>query len=180
MPRKLVAKLLISSLTGLAVAFAATATVEGAKSGYSGASVANQSPEISFNLNRLPENPKLYSLVISDTDEHVISGTFSVEQLQILRVMMVEAEKFALTAETVGGKEPITTRFFDKQEAAFLCDVQKTGMESSLFLTLTTEAGRMTLNAGRIIRSTRREQGIFFDLLARLEALLPKLPAPSK
>lgn len=136
--------------------------------------------EVSFVLNRVLENPRQYSLVISDTDEHVISGTFSVERLQILRAIMVEAEKFALTSEAVGTKEPITTRFMDKQETAFVCDVQKTGMESSLFLTLTTEAGRMTLNAGKIIRSTRREQGIFFDLLSRLEALLPKLPAPGK
>jgi hypothetical protein len=73
MPRRLVAKLLISSLASLAVAVSATATVEGAKSGYRGASAANQSPEVSFNLNRLPENPKLYSLVISDTDEHVVA-----------------------------------------------------------------------------------------------------------
>lgn len=141
---------------------------------------AQNSPDVTFVLNRLQENPKLYSLVISDTDEHVISGTFSIERLQILRAILVEAEKFALTSEAVGAKEPITTRFMDKQEAAFICDVQKTGMESEFFLTLSTESGRLTLNAGRIIRSTKREQGIFFELLSRLEAVLPKLPAPSK
>lgn len=171
----MVTKLRLLFLTLLLVASSATSPVVGRMN-----DGAQEPPDFSFVLNRLPENPRLYSLVLSDTDEHVISGTFSIERLQILRAIMVEAEKFALTSEAIGTKEPITTRFMDKQETAFVCDVQKTGMESSLFLTLTTEAGRMTLNAGRIIRSTRREQGIFFDLLSRLEALLPKLPAASK
>lgn len=175
-----VAKVIISSLACLAFAVAA-ASVGEAKSSYSGANTANQSAEASFTLNPLPDNPKLYSLVISETDDRVISGTFSVEQLQILRAIMIEAERFALKAEAAGAKEPITTRFLDKQEAAFLCDVQQTGRVTSLFLTLTTETGRMTLNAGQISLNTRREQqGIFFDLLSRLEALLPKLPALNK
>ena len=177
MPRRLVAKLLIPSLTGLAIAVAATATVKEARSGCRGASAASQSPEVSFTFDRLPENPKLYSLVISDTDEHVVSGTFSVEQLQILRAIMVEAEKFAFTEEAVGTKEPITTRFMDKQEPAFIVDVQKVGNQGQLFLTLQTETGRMTWEAGRVFRSTRRQEGFFFDLLSRLESVLPKLPA---
>lgn len=176
MTRRLVASLLISSLTCLAVAVAATATVEEAKSGHGGAKAANQSPEVSFNLNRLLENPKLYNLIMSDTDEHVISGTFSLEQLQILRAIMVEAEKFSLSDEAVGTKAPITTRFMDKQEPAFIVDVQKAANQAQLFLTLQTETGRMTWEAGRIIRSSRREDGFFFDLLSRLESVLPKLP----
>jgi hypothetical protein len=107
----------------------------------------------------------------------VVSGTFSVEQLQILRAIMVEAEKFAFSEEAVGTKEPITTRFMDKQEPAFIVDVQKVGNQGQLFLTLQTETGRMTWEAGRVFRSTRRQEGFFFDLLSRLESVLPKLPA---
>ena len=66
--------------------------------------------EISFSLIQLPENPKQYTLAISDTDERAVSGLFSVDQLQILRAIMIEAEKFAMTAEAVGAKQPITTR----------------------------------------------------------------------
>lgn len=174
---RLVARLLILSLTLVLVAVSATSPVEARKNSGAAGSSAQETPEVSFSLNRLPENPRRYSLIISDADEHNMSGTFSVEQLQILRAIMTEAEKFAVTAEAVGGKEPITTRFIDKNEPAFLCDVQKNGMESAFFLTLTTEIGRVTLNAGKIIRSTKREQGIFFELLSRLEAILPKLPA---
>jgi len=133
--------------------------------------------EGSFSLVPLPENPKRYSLSISDEDEHSLSGSFSADQLQILRAIMAEAEKFALTSEATATKEPVTTRFMDKQEPAFIVDVQKSGNQSLLFLTLKTEIGRMTWEAGRIIRSTRREEGFFFDLLTRLESILPKLPS---
>src|SRR5262245_5416745 len=136
--------------------------------------------EGSFTLTRLSENARQYSLVISDSDEHSNSGIFSVDQLQFLRAIMTEAEKFALNAEAVGTKDPITTRFADKSEKAFIVDVEKQGNQSVLFLTVKTEIGRVTVNAGRVIRSTRREEGFFFDLLTRLESILPKLPPPPK
>jgi hypothetical protein len=135
----------------------------------------------SFNLTRLPENASRFSLVISDGDERTISGNFSVEQLQVLRAVMTEAEKFALSDEAAGKKAPITTRFLDKREPAFMLDVEKLGTQSSLFLTLKSEIGRMTAEAGKLNRITKHQEGFFFDLLARLESVLPKLPAqPSK
>ena len=137
---------------------------------------SGQQSQISFSLTRLEENPRQFSLVISDEDERGISGIFSVDQLQILRAIMVEAEKFSFTPDAAGAKEPITTRFMDKQESAFVVDVQKTANESKIFLTIKTEIGRRTLEAGKVIRSTRREGGFFFDLLSRLESVLPKLP----
>ena len=87
---------------------------------------------------------------------------------------MAQAEQFALSAEGVGVKEAIVTRFADKQEQAFVVDVEKLGNQSRLFVTLSTEIGRMTADAGRVNRSVRREEGFFFDLLDRLDALLPK------
>lgn len=181
MGENLAAKLLRSSLICVLVAVAAAGMVLAPKSRERTANAGIRPQEVTFNLNRLPENPKQYSLVISDEEEHVSSGSFSVDQLQILRAIMVEAEKFAFSEEAVGTKEPITTRFTDKQESAFIVDVQKAGNQSQLFLTITTETSRMTMPAGRIVRSTRREEGFFFGLLSRLESLLPKLPAtPSK
>jgi len=131
----------------------------------------------SFSLTETPENPRKYSLVISDDDEHSISGVFSIEQLQVLRALMTEAEKFGLNEEAVGTTESTTTRFADKQETAFVIDVEKLRTQSGLFLTVKSEVGRMTVNAGKILRSNRREEGFFFDLLSRLESVLPKLPA---
>lgn len=172
------AHLLISFL--LAVLIAAD-TARAGKSPDPQPNYPDEVQEVSFSLAPQPENPKRYILAISDSDERSISGSFSVDQLQILRAIMVEAEKFAMTSEAVGAKEPITTRFMDNQESAFVVDVQKDGNESVLFLTLKTEIGRMTWRAGRTIRSTRREEGFFFALLSRLESVLPKPPTqPAK
>ncbi|MFY9610380.1 MAG: hypothetical protein WAU45_17430 [Blastocatellia bacterium] len=172
-------KILALSVASLVVTVAGARSV-GAMYYYDQQGTAAGIQEVSFTLTRVPENPSLYSLVLSDSDEHVVSGSFSVPQLQILRAMMVEAEKFAITSEAVGAKEPITTRFSDKQEQAFVVDVQKSTNLSMLFLTIKTETGRMTWAAGRVVRSTRRNEGFFFDLLSRLEADLPKLPGQSK
>src|SRR5262245_3438062 len=135
--------------------------------------------EVNFTLTRLAENPKRYSLVVSDDDENTFSGLFSVDQLEILRAMMLEAEKFSLTEEAAGGGQHSTTRFMDKEEPAFLVDVQKAGNLSFIFLTLKAEIGTKTWTAGKVTRTTKREIGFFFDLLSRLESILPKL-APSK
>jgi hypothetical protein len=177
MQAKLMTKLLIIFLIELVMAAASPTRAEVRSCNQSGS--ANGLQDVSFSLTRLAENPKQYILVISDADENTNSGSFSVDQLQILRAIMVEAEKFAMTEEAVGTKEPITTRFTDKQEAAFVVDVQKLANQSLLFLTLKTDIGRMTWEAGKIVRSARREEGFFFDLLSRLESALPKLPAQS-
>jgi hypothetical protein len=96
---------------------------------------------------------------------------------------MVEAEKFGLTEESVNGKPDVTTRFMDKEEKSFVVDVQKVGTRSLFFFTLQTDNGLATWEAGRITRTTRREEGFFFDLLSRLESILPKpqtLPPKAK
>ena len=174
---KSVVKPLMSFLLGIIVASAAQAGNDSGKPDW----VRNEPQQPTFSLTQLPENERQYSLVMSDGDEQTISGNFSIDQLQILRAIMTEAEKFALDGEVAGSKDPITTRFADKHERAFMIDVEKLGPQSKLFITLNTEIGRITLYAGRIIRSTRREEGFFFDLLSRLESVLPKPPAkPAK
>lgn len=170
-------KLTARFLMGLLVAVAATGMSIAPKCHNKEEPVANQSPEAGFTLTRLPENARQYSL---EGEERSISGTFSVEQVQILTAIMVEAEKFALSAEAIGTKDPIITRFMDKQESAFIVDVQKAGNQSVFFLTLKTQLGRMTVEAGKAYRATRREEGFFFDLLSRLESTLPKQPAQSR
>lgn len=136
--------------------------------------------DVTFILTRLPENPKQYSLILSDPDERTVSGVFSLDQLHMLRALMIEAEKFALSDEAVGAKEPIVTRFADKQEQSFVIDVEKLGIQSRMFVTMSTELGRLTADAGRLNRSLKREEGFFFDLLDRLDALLPKPAKPVK
>lgn len=157
---------------------AAILITAGAGDGHERQVNTNAPQEVNFVLTRQPENPRQYSLVISGSDERVISGSYTVDQLQILRSVMVEAEKFGLTEESVSGKPDITTRFMDKEEKSFVVDVQKVGTRSLFFLTLQTDNGLGTWDAGRITRTTRREEGFFFDLLSRLDSILPKLQTP--
>ncbi len=137
---------------------------------------ASAAQDVSFAITRLPEDPQHYSLVISDTDERVVSRSYSIDQLQVLRSIMLEAEKFSMSEESAGGKKHPTTRFMDNQEQAFIVDVQKAGTQSLFFLTLKTDTGLITWPAGRLIRTTRREEGLFFDLLSKLDSILPKPP----
>lgn len=140
---------------------------------------AGQLPDFTFTLTRVPESPVRYSLVISDSDEHVISSAFSISQLESLTAVLLEAEKFALSEEGIGKNEPVTTRFQDVKEQAFTVDVEKFGNLSRLYLTLTVDASSQTAEAGRINRTTRRESGFFFELVSRLEAMFRKPPAKS-
>lgn len=158
---------------------AATGQISGIENQTGATLPAGQLPDFTFTLTRVPEPPLRYSLVISDSDEHVISYEFSMSQLESLRAVLLEAEKFAFSEEAVGTKEPLTTRFQDGKEQAVTVDVEKFGNLSRLYLTLTAEAASQTAEAGRLNRTTRRESGFFFELVSRLEAIFPKPPAKS-
>lgn len=167
--------------TVMIVCTAATGLTAGTHGQTAPTSAPPQLPDFTFSLTRLPEDPGRYSLVISDSDEHVLSSAFSISQLETLLAVLLEAEKFALNEEGIGTNEPLTTRFQDKKEQGLSVDVEKFRNQSRLFLTLTTDGNGQTAEAGRINRSTRREVGFLFDLLSRLEALFPKLPTkPNK
>ena len=137
------------------------------------------SAEGSFSFSQSPEDRSRFSLIIYDSEENTISGLFTIEQVKILQAIMLEAEKFALTQEAASVDKPNTTRFYDKQENAFIVDVQKLGNRSQFFFTLETEIGRITVNAGAINRSSKREEGFFFSLLDKVEAEIAKIARQS-
>jgi hypothetical protein len=172
MENGLIAKLKLLCLTLIFV----VVTLQSSNWSVTEGNTITQDSQVSFTLSPVPERPGNYSLVISDTDERNISAMFSVDQLRIMKEVMVEVEKFALTEEAVRATDPITTRFMDKRESAFIVDVQKDANQSRIYLTLSSQIGRLTFEAGRIVRNIRRREGIFFDLLSRLDATLPKPP----
>jgi hypothetical protein len=135
--------------------------------------------DANFSLSPTAEDRTQFNLIIYDSDERTVSGLFSINQLKILQAIMFEAEKFALTQEAVGTDKPNTMRFYDKQEQAFIVDVQKLGNQSQFFFTLETEIGKITVHAGKINRSNKREEGFYFDLLTKVEAEIAKLARPS-
>lgn len=140
-----------------------------------GQSAKIPSTEATFSLSQSSEDRTQFNLIISESEEQSVSGLFSIQQLKILQAIMAEAEKFSLTQEGAGTDKPNTIRFYDKQEKAFIVDVQKLGNRSQFFFTLETEIGRVTVNAGAINRSNKREEGFFFILLDKVEAEIAKV-----
>ncbi|MEN3332131.1 MAG: hypothetical protein V7641_1496 [Blastocatellia bacterium] len=130
-----------------------------------------------FNLARSAAAADQFDLMISDGDERVISGTFSKAQMEVFRQVLIEARKFALTEEDVGKGTAKTTRIASSSQPALIVDVAKLDDQSQLFITFTSQIGRITIQAGRVQRGIRREYGLFFQLLSRLESLLPQTPA---
>jgi hypothetical protein len=144
-----------------------------------GQSAGTSTTDANFSLSQSSEDRTQFNLIIYESEEQSVSGLFSIQQLKILQAIMSEAEKFSLTQEGAGTDKPNTIRFYDKQERAFIVDVQKLGTRSEFFFTLETEIGRLTVNAGAINRSNKREEGFFFRLLDKVEAEIAKLSRQS-
>jgi hypothetical protein len=168
MQERIITKLLIIALLLLtAMAVAKHAPFQAARGA---ADSAN------FNLTRNLETPSEFSLIITEGEERSVSGSFTVKQLDIIRAIIIEAKKFALTAEDVGANKPIITQFFEKQEPSFLIDVEKFGTVSRFYITFKTQIGTITVEAGTSDRNSKRETGLLFNLLSRLEAEIARSP----
>jgi hypothetical protein len=126
-----------------------------------------------FNLSRSSAAPDRFDLIMSDGNETVVSGSFSQKQMEVFRDVLTEARKFAMSEEEAGKTDAKTTRIASNSQPALFVDISKTADQSRLFITYSTEIGRITISAGRVQRPLRREDGLFFNLLMRMEALLP-------
>lgn len=177
MQLRLSIKMLILVLSGMALTVAIRVPEVPAKklSGFTQA--AKKSPTGAYySFNRSHESAGEFSLMLSDGDETVVTESFSVERLRIIRSVMTEARKFALSEEAVGTEgQPVTTRFSEKTERAFLVDISKLDKESQFFITFKSESGRLMVQAGTVNRGSKIEEGFFSDLLSRVEAALPRL-----
>lgn len=126
-----------------------------------------------FSISPSLESPANFNLIISDGEERVISGEFSVEKLQIIREILNEAKTFAFSEEAVGKGDPLTTRFSSDQVRGFVVDVSKLENQSQFYITLKTQSGLITVEAGAIRRNEKKGEGFFFDILSRVESQVP-------
>ena len=127
-----------------------------------------------FSLDQSNESTTDFALILSDGEEASVSGTFFIGQLYNFRDLLVEARKFAFTDEAAGKDEPIITRFANKDERAFTIDVSKRGNQSQFFVTIKTLIGQMTVDAGTVSRTDKREEGLFFDMLKRVQLMIAR------
>ena len=127
-----------------------------------------------FTLTQSQQNPTEFDLILSDGEESSVSGTFFIDQLYNFRDLLLEAKKFAFSDEAVGKDDAVTTRFSNKEERAFAIDVSKQGPQSRFFVSIKTLLGQITVNAGAISRTDKREEGLFFDILNRVQSQIAK------
>jgi hypothetical protein len=106
-----------------------------------------------FYLSPLPDQPGYYSLLIGDRNNRTVYGNFREEQLRVFEAVVSEAIKFSKTEEEPGK----ITRFADNSETALIVDVEKKGVESRYYLTLTYLNTRLTIPAGAIRRNDREK-----------------------
>ncbi|HKG23080.1 MAG TPA: hypothetical protein VKC34_14370 [Blastocatellia bacterium] len=137
-------------------------------------------PGATFRLSRSYEGPGRFDFIITDGEEAVISGAYTVDQVKGFRDIMAAARAFALTDEAVGNGEPQTTRFFDDENDALIIDVMKFESQSQLFITYETQSGRITVEGGTLDRREKKEAGFFYDLLSKVELELKKQTPPQK
>jgi hypothetical protein len=128
-----------------------------------------------FSITPSLESPTNFSVIISDGEEQVISGEFSVEKLRIILEIMNEAKTFAFSEEAVGKGEALTMRFSNDQVRGFVVDVSKLENQSHFYVTLKTQGGLITVDAGTIRRNEKKAEGFFFDILSRVESQVPAL-----
>jgi hypothetical protein len=128
---------------------------------------------LAFYVAPITETPGRFSVLLSSADNQAfVSGIFSLDQLVIFEAIAVEAQKFAENSESVGLKKAIVTRFFDKNEPAFVVDVAKVGRVSRFYVTLKGLTQQIMVEAGEINRGEidREVKPFYFDIISRLDA----------
>lgn len=128
--------------------------------------------ELERKAHRIPSGPNFYiapidgtrdfSVLLTDAGNRSLPVPLTGHQVDVLEALLLAAKEFAQTDEAVGGGTAITTRLMDKDEPSVIVDVSKLGNRSVVYLTLTGLHGKMTMNAGEIIRGSKKEPDAFF------------------
>lgn len=129
---------------------------------------------------RPPSGPSLYiapiagtndfSVLLTDANNASITNILNPHQLEIFEGLLQAAKEFAQTEEAVGAVRPVTTRLMDKDEPSVIVDVAKTGTRSRVYVTLVGIKGRLTADAGEIIRGSKKEpNAVFLKMLSQLQ-----------
>jgi len=131
----------------------------------------------SFFLAPINDNPNHFSLLLSDADNRSVADSFSLNQIQIFEAVMIEAQKFAESNEGAGTiAVPTITRFVDKKESALIVDVEKAGMQSRYFITLSCLTGHITVEAGAFKRDSKEHETLFTKFLSRIQVVKTTTP----
>lgn len=118
------------------------------------------------------ENAKgLYLALLADDENRTLEEFFQVDKLPVLEAIVAEAKKFGFTEEAVGNAKPLTTRFSDKQVPNFVVDVSKIAKQTHFYVTMKTQRGKITVDAGTIKRGDPDATALLFDMLNKIQAV---------
>jgi hypothetical protein len=139
-----------------------------------------------FTIEAVPGPYVQYTILLTDAENHTLSGNFVRPQIDIFEALLLAARQFALTEEEVGTKaQPKVTRFMDKNEKGFVIDVQKTPQASRFYLTLHTLFGKMMIDAGTVLRvktASDKEPPapLFYKIIERVQEAKKTDPMPQQ
>src|SRR5213593_4853343 len=85
-----------------------------------------------------------FSALLTDANGKSVSGTFTLQQVDVFEAVLEASKEFALNNEKVGSGTPIVTRLMEQHEWSFFVDVSKIGDESRLYVSLVTPTGKLT------------------------------------
>lgn len=111
----------------------------------------------SFYIAPVEGSTSMYSVLLGDGGGNTVSGTFTLQQIDVFEAVLEAAKAFALTDEKVGSGTPITTRLMEQHEWSLFVDVSKIGNQSRFYVSLITPHGKLTAPAGEITRGSKKE-----------------------
>ncbi|MEK6287953.1 MAG: hypothetical protein AABO57_19710 [Acidobacteriota bacterium] len=124
----------------------------------------------SFYIAAFEGDNRLFSVLLSDGNGKTVSGSFTLQQIDVFEAVLEAAKAFALTDEKVGSGEPIITRLMEQHEWSLFVDVSKKGNQSRFYVSLITLHGKLTAEAGEIIRGSKKEpSALLLKILSQVQ-----------
>ena len=119
----------------------------------------------------------LFSVLLTDANGKSVTGNFTFQQVEVFEAVLEAAKAFALNNEKVGTGTPIITRLMEQHEWSLFVDVSKVGDESRFYVSLVTPTGKLTTEAGKIIRTGNKPPSA---LLLKMLSQVQEAKAASK
>jgi hypothetical protein len=131
----------------------------------------NLPPEFRFYISPVEGTKGVFSVLLTN-GKNTASGTFTLRQVEVFEAVLEDARAFALTNERVGVDAPIITRLMEQHEWSLFVDVSKMGNQSRFYLSLITPTGKLTAEAGEIIRGSKKEpSALLLSILSQVRAV---------
>lgn len=123
----------------------------------------------SFYIAPIESTKGMFSVLLANGNT-TVAGSFTSRQVDVFESVLAAAKDFALSDEAVGKSSPIITRLMDQHEWSLFVDVSKVNDRSKLYVTLITPSGKLTIEAGEIVRGSKKEQtALLLKMLSQVQ-----------